>query len=101
MSSLGLYRHLRQCSGADGTFCILALDHRDNLISELQKHHTHPIAHEHVVRFKTTVARLAQWATAVLIDPDYGAEALTSGAIPGGVGTLAPLEVTDYRPHPS
>jgi tagatose 1,6-diphosphate aldolase len=101
MSSLGLYRHLTQCSGADGTFCILALDHRDNLIAELQKHHTAPIAYEDVVGFKTSVARLAAYATAVLIDPDYGARALICGAIPGGVGTLAPLEVTDYRPHPS
>ena len=101
MPNLGLFRHLTQCSGADGTFCILALDHRDNLIAELQKHHTPPIDYEDVVDFKTSVARLAACATAVLIDPDYGARALVDGAIPGGVGTLAPLEVTDYRPHPS
>src|ERR671937_945075 len=100
MCSLGVYRRLTQCSGADGTFTILALDHRDNLIAELQKHHG-AIDYEHVVDFKTSVARLAEGATAVLIDPDYGARALTCGAIPGDVGALAPLEVTDYRPHPS
>jgi tagatose 1,6-diphosphate aldolase len=101
MSSLGLFRHLTQCSDVEGTFCILAIDHRDNLVAELQKHQTSPIAYEDVVHFKTSVARLAECATAVLIDPDYGAAALVSGAIPGRVGALAPLEVTDYRPHPS
>ncbi|HXW08740.1 MAG TPA: tagatose 1,6-diphosphate aldolase [Vicinamibacterales bacterium] len=100
MSNLGLFRRLAQCSGDEGTFCILAIDHRDNLIAELQKHHT-PVAYEDVVGFKTSVARLAEGATAVLIDPDYGARALINRVIPGAVGTLAPLEVTDYRPHPS
>jgi tagatose 1,6-diphosphate aldolase len=101
MATLGVYRRLTQCSGADGTFTILALDHRDTLIAELQKHRTQPVGYDDVVGFKTSVARLAAFATAVLIDPDYGARALTCGAIPGSVGTLAPLEVTDYRPHPS
>jgi tagatose 1,6-diphosphate aldolase len=101
MQTLGLFRHLAQCSGPDGTFCILAVDHRDNLVAELQKHRTAPVAYEDVVAFKTSVARLAACATAVLIDPDYGARALTTGVIPGGIGALAPLEVTDYRPHPS
>jgi tagatose-1,6-bisphosphate aldolase len=101
MPTLGVYRHLTQCSGADGTFCVLAIDHRDNLVAELQKHRTSPVAYEEVVAFKTSVARLSPCATAVLIDPDYGARALICGAIPGGVGALAPLEVTNYRPHPS
>jgi len=99
--TLGVFRRLAQCSGQDGTFCILAVDHRDNLVSELQKHRTDPVSYEDVVGFKTSVARLSAQATAVLIDPDYGARALTSGVIPGAVGALAPLEVTDYRPHPS
>lgn len=101
MPTLGVYRHLTQCSGADRTFCVLAIDHRDNLIAELQKHRTSPVAYEEVVAFKTSVARLSPCATAVLIDPDYGARALICGAIPGGVGALAPLEVTNYQPHPS
>jgi tagatose-1,6-bisphosphate aldolase len=69
MPTLGVYRHLTQCSGADGTFCVLALYHRDNLIAELQKHRTSPVAYEEVVAFKTSVARLSPRATAVLIDP--------------------------------
>ena len=101
MPTLGVYRHLTQCSGADGTFCVLAIDHRDNLIAELQKHRTSQVSYEDVVAFKTSVARLSACATAVLIDPDYGARSLICGAIPGAVGALAPLEVTDYRPHPS
>ena len=101
MLSVGVYRHLSQASDVRGTFTILALDHRDNLVADLQKHTGRPIAAADVVAFKAAVLRAANAGTAVLTDPDYGLPALADGNIPGRIGLLAPLEVTDYRPHPS
>lgn len=99
--SLGLYRRLTQASTTSGAFLILAIDHRHSLLSELKKYH--PDAdHSDLTRFKWSVTRtLAPYFSALLTDPDYGLPAVASGIVPGGVGLIAPLEVTDYRPHPS
>jgi tagatose 1,6-diphosphate aldolase len=97
---VGTYRHLTQCSDDAGIFVILALDHRGNLIADMNKHRS--VRFADVVAFKTDVLRcLLPGATAALIDPDYSLPALADGAIRGGAGLLAPLEVTDYTPHPS
>jgi tagatose 1,6-diphosphate aldolase len=101
MSTIGIHRALAQCSDARSTFSILAVDHRDNLIADLQKHRTAPVTGEDVVAFKRSVTRAASAASAVLLDPDYGMPSVAAGIVPGNVGLLAPLEVTDYRPHPS
>jgi tagatose-1,6-bisphosphate aldolase len=101
MSTIGVYRSLAQCSDAAHTFAILAIDHRDNLIADLQKHRTAAVTADDVVAFKRSIVRAADVASAVLLDPDYGMPAVAAGIVPGRVGLLAPLEVTDYRPHPS
>jgi tagatose 1,6-diphosphate aldolase len=101
MSTIGIHRALAQCSDTRGTFSILAVDHRDNLIADLQKHRSDPVTTADVVAFKRSVARAAGAASAVLLDPDYGMPSVAAGIVPGRVGLLAPLEVTDYRPHPS
>ena len=100
MPSVGVYRHLSQASDVRGTFTILALDHRDNLVADLQKHADRPVTAADVVAFKAAVLRAANAGTALLTDPDYGLPALADGLIPGRIGLLAPLEVTDYRPPP-
>ncbi len=102
MLSAGVYRHLSQCSNGRGIFVILAIDHRDNLVASLQEGRTQPVSYADVVAFKRSVTRhVAGAATAVLTDPDYGWPGLTDRSIPGHVGLLAPLEVTDYRLHPA
>ena len=101
MSTIGIHRALAQLSDARGTFSILAVDHRDNLIADLQKHRTAPVTASDVVAFKRSVVRAAGAASAVLLDPDYGMPSVAAGLVPGRIGLLAPLEVTDYRPHPS
>jgi tagatose-1,6-bisphosphate aldolase len=101
MSAIGIRRALAQCSDAHSTFSILAVDHRDNLIADLQKHRTAAVTADDVVAFKRSVTRAAGAASAVLLDPDYGLPSVAAGVVPGAVGLLAPLEVTDYRPHPS
>jgi tagatose-1,6-bisphosphate aldolase len=102
MSSVGVFRGVTECSDVNGTFNVLAIDHRDNLVAELQKHRLTKVDYQAVVDFKTSVIRhLSQSASAVLTDPDYGFPALLDGALPGHIGLIAPLEVTDYSPHPS
>ncbi len=100
MITFGKFRHLQQCSTSEGVMVVLAIDHRANLVSELQKQRA--ITDTDVVAFKTTILdELSPFATAVLTDPDYGFPGIAAGAVPGNVGILAPLEVTDYNPHPS
>lgn len=102
MLSFGRYRHLSQCSNPQGILTVLAIDHRANLVSEMQKHTTSPIAYADVAAFKRSVIRnLGGASTALLTDPDYGFPGVSDGSIPGRLGLIAPLEITDYAPHPS
>ena len=86
MSTIGLYRSLSQCSDAAYTFAILALDHRDNLIADLQKHRAAPVTADDVVAFKRSVLRISDAATAVLLDPDYGLPSVAAGSSPDASG---------------
>src|SRR5687767_365825 len=100
MINVGTQRHLMQCSDADGKFTILAIDHRDNLIAEMQKHRAEQVTFAEVAAFKTDVMRyLSPLSSAVLTDPDYGMPGILNGAVPGSVGVIAPLEITDYSLH--
>jgi tagatose 1,6-diphosphate aldolase len=102
MTTFGLHRRLAQCSDAARTFSVLALDHRDNLVADIQKHRPDtPVTFADVRAFKADILRAVDVATGTLLDPDYGMPALTHEGVPGHIGLLAPLEVTDYRPHPS
>src|SRR5690349_5457333 len=101
MLSVGAYRRLSQCSDARGIFTVLAIDHRANLVAEMQKNSAQPVRYQDVVAFKSSVAQyLAPTASGILTDPDYGFPGLVNGAIPGNIGLIAPLEVTNYDPHP-
>ena len=95
MLSVGKYRNLSQCSDPHGTLSVLAIDHRG--AAEIQKNGQGPRTYAETVAFKRRVIRLlSPYSTAVLTDPDFGMPALTGGDLPGGVGLLGPLELTDY-----
>jgi tagatose-1,6-bisphosphate aldolase len=101
MTTLGKYRHLAQCSTDAGHFCILAIDHRDNLRAKLDK--PMPISDAEFRAFKSQVmAHLLPESSAVLADPEFGfGPGIAGDVIGGGVGVLSPLEVTNYDVHPS
>lgn len=102
MLSVGKFRHLMQCSNRQGAFNVLAIDHRSNLAAEMQKQSGFKVDYSTIVSFKKSVIRhLSVSATAVLTDPDYGFPAIIDDALPGNIGLIAPLEVTNYDPHPS
>lgn len=103
MTTLGKFRHLMQSSTSAGHFCVLAIDHRANLIESLNKYASAPLTDSEFTNFKNDIIHnLTYNATAVLTDPMYGiGQGITNAAISGQIGLLAPLEVTNYHVHPS
>ncbi len=102
MNNLGKYRHLCRCATPEGHFVILAIDHRANLRASLDKHAAQPLTDAEFAAFKQQViGALAQDASGVLADPEFGiAAAITGERIAPGQGLLAPLEVTNYNLDP-
>lgn len=103
MVSLGKFRHMSQCSTADGHFVILAIDHRANLREALSAARGMPVDDTEVGDFKRdVVVALGDLCSGVLGDPafvlGYG---IASGLLRGTQGLIAPAEVTNYALHPS
>jgi tagatose 1,6-diphosphate aldolase len=100
---MGKYRHLCQCSTAEGHFVVLAIDHRAVLLDKLNQYAPKPLSDQAFVAFKQLVAgALIPEVSALLTDPAYGFSAgITQRVISGQTGLLAPLEVTEYSQHPS
>lgn len=101
MTTMGKFRHLSQCATDAGHFVILAIDHRDNLLNDLNRSSDHPLTEAEFAAFKQEViAALSPEATGLLTDPAYGlGKGIADRAIPGRIGLLAPIEVTDYSLH--
>lgn len=100
---VGKMRRLQQCATSSGHFVILALDHRGNLRRSLNPAAPDTVTYEDMVAFKQQVtSALALSASAVLLDPEYGAaQAITAGAIPGQSGLVVAVEKTGYEGHPA
>jgi tagatose 1,6-diphosphate aldolase len=96
--SVGKLRGLRECSASGGTFSLLALDHRNNLRKVLDPENPGSVSDRDLIAFKSeAVAALAPAATAVLLDPEFGApQAIASGAMPGDRGLIVAVEQTGY-----
>jgi len=96
--TVGKLRGLRQCSDRGGALSLLALDHRNNLRKILRPDAPEEVADEELTAFKRdAVAALADAATAVLLDPEFGAaQSIANGALPGDRGLIVALERTGY-----
>jgi tagatose 1,6-diphosphate aldolase len=101
--SVGKLRGLQQCATPRGALAVLALDHRNNLRQLLNPGAAESTADEELIAFKQlVVAELAPAATAVLLDPEFGAaQCVTSGALPGRIGLLVAVEATGYTGDPT
>jgi len=97
--SPGKRRGLQVCSTASGGMAILALDHR-NALRKLLPPSPDPSAA--LVRFKMEVVSfLSTSASAVLLDPEFGAaQAILSDTLPGNVGLIVAMEATGYTGNP-
>jgi tagatose 1,6-diphosphate aldolase len=96
--TVGKLRGLRECSASGGTLSLLALDHRNNLRKVLNPAAPGEVSDRELTAFKSeAVAALAPAATAVLLDPEFGAaQAIASGALPGDRGLIVAVERTGY-----
>jgi tagatose 1,6-diphosphate aldolase len=92
--SLGKWRRLQQATNAQGTFTILAIDHRGPLRRSLAKLLPTDETDRAVIALKQDIVRhLAPEASAVLLDPELGLRpCIVDHALPGGTGLLIALD---------
>ena len=96
--TIGKLRRLQECSTPDGMFVILALDHRDDLRRLLKPVEPDSLSYGEMAAFKSEVVQsLGGLASAVLLDPQYGAaQAIAAGSLPGNTGLLVTIEAAGY-----
>lgn len=92
--TIGKWRRLQQASSNQGTFTILAIDHRGPLRHALASPAGVVSLNKAVATFKQEVVReLAPECSAVLLDPETGvAPCLTSGALPGQAALIVAMD---------
>ena len=75
-----------------------ALDHREALRHALNEKQPDTVSYAQMVEFKLDLCRaVAGTASALLLDPEYGAaQAICGAALPGQKGLLVSLEETGY-----
>lgn len=96
---VGKWRGLHRCASRGGTLAMLALDHRQNLRKVLRPDAPDQVSADELSAFKSrVVAALAPEASAVLLDPEYGAaQCVVSGALPPTTGLVVALEATGFE----
>lgn len=97
--SIGKVRGLEQISTADGVLVIVAMDHRESLRAMLDEEVPEAVGYEEMVKHKLQLCQaLAPHASAVLLDPNYGAaQCIASSVLPGHTGLLVSIEATGYK----
>lgn len=97
--AIGKLRGLEQLADARGVFTMLALDHRGSLRKALNPAAPDQVTYDTMVDLKLCLTRaLAPLASAVLLDPVYGAaQAIGRRALPGSVGLAVSLEASGYE----
>ncbi|MCP5523279.1 MAG: tagatose 1,6-diphosphate aldolase [Verrucomicrobiales bacterium] len=92
--SLGKLRRLQQAATPEGTFAVLAIDHRGPLRRALAKVGGVTDVEVALVELKRDIVRtLADSSSAVLLDPETGVEpCVRGGALPGQTGLLVALD---------
>jgi len=96
--SIGKIRRLQQLANERGIMAMCALDHRGSLMKMLSAGQSQDAGYQEMVDFKLDLCRvLTPHATAILLDPIYGAaQAIAAGAIPKTTGLLVSLEKSGY-----
>jgi tagatose 1,6-diphosphate aldolase len=96
--SPGKLRGLQQVANAKGILTVCAIDHRESLRRALNEKNPEAVSYQEMVDFKLDlVGVVAPFASAVLLDPIYGAgQAIASGILPGHTGLLVSAEKTGY-----
>jgi tagatose-1,6-bisphosphate aldolase len=102
-AQLGKMRRLQQCATSDGTLSLLAVDHRDSLRRAIDPEHPDSIPDDDLVALKQLIVSvLGTAASAVLLDPEYGAPNLVaSGSLASATGLVISLEQSGYAGEPT
>lgn len=97
--TIGKLRGLRQISNERGIFTMAAEDQRGSMRKMLNPDDPGSVPAAQLTEIKMDIARaLSSHASAMLIDPEYGAaQAISSGALAGHCGLLVSLEDSDYE----
>jgi tagatose 1,6-diphosphate aldolase len=100
--SLGKAHGLQRCATSQGTFAILAADHRDALRVLINPAEPLGVPSNMLIDIKLDLVRyLAGDASAVLLDPVYSApQAIAAGLLPRQTGLLIALEEQGYIEDP-
>ncbi len=97
--TIGKLRGLRQLCDPNGIFIMAAEDQRGSMRKMLNADDPKSVTPEQMTEVKLDICRaLSPIASAVLIDPEFGAaQAISSGALAGKCGLLVSIENTDYE----
>ena len=96
---IGKIRGLQQISTAEGVFAICAIDHRGSLKAIIEREWGEEVDYREMVEQKMELcAALSPCASAVLLDPNYGAaQCIAAGSLSGHTGLLVSVEATGYQ----
>jgi len=97
--SIGKIRGLQQVANKDGIFVICAMDHRGSLQSMINREHPEQVSYDKMVERKLELcSTLGKYASAVLLDPIYGAaQCISHSALPNNIGLLVSIEASGYN----
>ncbi len=96
--TIGKIRGLQQIANSDGIFAMCAMDHRGSLRRMLDEEHPGEVDYEEMLEHKLELcSSLAKYASAVLLDPIYGAaQCISHGVLPNTTGLLVSIEASGY-----
>jgi tagatose 1,6-diphosphate aldolase len=96
--SIGKLRGLQQLANSNGMMTMCAIDHRGALKRVLNERNPVAVSYQDMVDFKLDLCQaVAPFASAILLDPEYGgAQAIAGGLLPGSNGLLVSMEETGY-----
>jgi tagatose 1,6-diphosphate aldolase len=99
--SVGKLRGLEQLADSRGMMAMCAIDHRGALRQALNGENPAAVSYQDMVDFKLDLCEtVAPFASAILLDPEYGAaQAIAQGLLPGSKGLLVSMEKTGYTGH--
>lgn len=96
--SIGKLRGLQQLADSRGMMTMCAIDHRGALRRALDDKNPGAVGYQDMVDFKLDLCQaVAPFASAILLDPEYGAgQAIAAGLLPASRGLLVSMEKTGY-----